>query len=177
MLFRSEKIISQLRHDRTNLVLVGMPGCGKTAVGRELAALSGRPLADLDEEIVRKAGRSIPDIFREEGEETFRALESQILTEICAQSGQIIATGGGAVLREGNRAAMRRTGRVYFLRRDLNLLPKNGRPLSQAGSLEEMYRLRRPLYNAAADAVIDNSVALERTAQLIWRDFCASDGD
>jgi shikimate dehydrogenase len=72
---------------------------------------------------------------------------------------------------------MRRTGRVYFLRRDLNLLPKNGRPLSQAGSLEEMYRLRRPLYNAAADAVIDNSVALERTAQLIWRDFCASDGD
>lgn len=173
----TEKIVSQLRHDRTNLVLVGMPGCGKTTVGRELAALSGRPLADLDEEIVRKAGRSIPDIFREEGEETFRALESQILTEICAQSGQIIATGGGAVLREGNRAAMRRTGRVYFLRRDLNLLPKNGRPLSQAGSLEEMYRLRRPLYNAAADAVIDNSVALERTAQLIWRDFCASDGD
>lgn len=173
----TEKIIAQLWHDRTNLVLVGMPGCGKTTVGRELAALSGRPLIDLDGEIVRRAGRSIPDIFREEGEEAFRELESQALAQVCAQSGQIVATGGGAVLREDNRAALRRTGRVYFLRRDLDLLPRDGRPLSQKGSLEEMYRARRPLYQAAADAVIDNSVSPEETAGLIWRDFCEHSGD
>lgn len=173
----TEKIIAQLWHDRTNLVLVGMPGCGKTTVGRELAALSGRPLADLDEEIVRRAGRSIPDIFREEGEEAFRTLESQVLAEACAGHGQIIATGGGSVLREDNRAALRRTGRVYFLRRDLNALPKDGRPLSQTGSLEEMYRLRKPLYHSAADVVIDNSVSLEKTAGLIWKDFCEYSGD
>ena len=81
------------------------------------------------------------------------------------------------MLRKDNRAALRRTGRVYFLRRDLDLLPTEGRPLSQAGSLEEMYRARRPLYQAAADVVIDNSVVLEQTAQLIWGDFCANNGD
>ena len=89
----------------------------------------------------------------------------------------MIATGGGAVLRAENRAAMRRTGWVYFLCRNLEELPTDGRPLSQKGSLEEMYRARRPLYQAAADVVIDNSVVLEQTAQLIWRDFCANNGD
>lgn len=173
----NERILSQLWRDRTNLVLVGMPGCGKTAVGQALAQLSGRPLVDLDGEIVKRAGRPIPEMFAQEGEEAFRKLEAQTLAEVCAQGGQVVATGGGAVLRADNRAALRRTGRVYFLRRDLDLLPTDGRPLSQVGSLEEMYRVRKPLYSAAADVVIDNSVVLEQTAQLIWRDFCASNGD
>ena len=173
----TENIIAQLWRDRTNLVLVGMPGCGKTTVGRALARLSGKPFVDLDEEIVRRADKPIPEIFRTEGEEAFRALEAQALTEICAQSGQVIATGGGAVLRAENRTALRRTGRVYFLRRVLGQLSREGRPLSQKGSLEEMYRVRKPLYSAAADVVIDNSVALEETAELIWRDFCENSGD
>lgn len=171
------KIIAQLWHDRTNIVLVGMPGCGKTTVGQELAALSGRPLVDLDEELVRRAGRSIPDIFRDEGEEAFRALEGQVLADVCARDGQVIATGGGSVLRADNRSALRRTGWVYWLRRDLAALPIDGRPLSQKGSLEEMCRVRRPLYNETADVVIDNSVSREQTAQLIWRDFCEHSGD
>lgn len=100
-----------------------------------------------------------------------------MLADVCARSGQVIATGGGAVLRAENRAAMRRTGQVYFLCRNLEELPTDGRPLSQKGSLEEMYRVRKPLYSAAADAVIDNSVALEETAELIWRDFCENSGD
>ena len=173
----TEKIVAWLWQDRTNIVLVGMPGCGKTTVGRELARLSGKPFVDLDEEIVRRAGKSIPDIFREEGEAAFRELEAQVLADVCARSGQVIATGGGAVLRAENRAAMRRTGQVYFLCRNLEELPTDGRPLSQKGSLEEMYRVRKPLYSAAADAVIDNSVALEETAELIWRDFCENSGD
>ena len=173
----TEKIVAWLWQDRTNIVLVGMPGCGKTTVGRELARLSGKPFVDLDEEIVRRAGKSIPDIFREEGEAAFRELEAQVLADVCARSGQVIATGGGAVLRAENRAAMRRTGWVYFLCRNLEELPTDGRPLSQKGSLEEMYRVRKPLYSAAADTVIDNSVALEETAELIWRDFCENSGD
>ena len=173
----TEKIIARLWQDRTNIVLVGMPGCGKTTVGRELARLSGKPLADLDEEIVRRAGKSIPDIFREEGEAAFRNLESRVLAEACAGHGQIIATGGGAVLQAENRAALRRTGRVYFINRALETLPRDGRPLSQKGSLEEMYRVRKPLYSAAADVLVDNSVSLEETAELIWREFCENSGD
>lgn len=173
----TERILAGLWQERTNIVLVGMPGCGKTTVGRELAQLSGRPFVDLDERIVDSAGASIPEIFAQEGEETFRHLESLVLDDVCTQGGQVIATGGGAVLQAENRAAMRRTGRVYFLRRALEELPTDGRPLSQKGSLEEMYRARKPLYSAAADVVIDNSVALEETAELIWRDFCENSGD
>ena len=173
----TENIVTRLWQDRTNLVLVGMPGCGKTTVGRALAQLSGKPFVDLDEEIVRRAGRPIPYIFQTEGEEAFRELEARVLAEVCAQSGQVVATGGGAVLRAENRAAMRRAGRVYFLRRALEELPTDGRPLSQKGGLEEMYRVRKPLYSAAADVAVANSAAPEETAELIWRDFHENSGD
>ena len=175
--YQTELILSRLWQDRTNIVLVGMPGCGKTTVGRELAKLTGKPLVDLDEEIVRRAGKPIPDIFREEGENAFRDLESQALAETCAKDGQVIATGGGAVLRAENRAAMRRTGRVYWLRRDLNVLPKEGRPLSQKGSLEEMYQMRKPLYEAAADFRVDNNQTAAEAAQQIWSELCANIGN
>lgn len=170
-------VISLLWQERTNLVLVGMPGAGKTTTGRELAKRSGKPFVDLDEEIVRRAGRPIPEIFARDGEAAFRELEARVLAEVCAQSGQVIATGGGAVLRADNRAAMRRTGRVYFLRRMLNQLPVEGRPLSQRESLAEMYRVRQPLYEAAADASVRNDWTAEETAARIWRDFCEHSGD
>ena len=173
-----DAILQRLWQGRANLVLVGMPGCGKSTVGRALAEQTGRPFIDLDGEIVRRAGKAIPEIFREDGETAFRELESRALAEVCGQSGQIIATGGGAVLRPENRAAMRRSGRVYFLRRELERLPTQGRPLSQAGDLREMYRARLPLYQAAADAEADNdSSGPEETARTIWRDFCAHSGD
>lgn len=167
----TEKIISQLWRERTNIVLVGMPGSGKTTVGRELERLSGKPFVDLDGEIVRRAGKPIPEIFAAEGEGPFRQLEHEVLAEACSRSGQIIATGGGAVLWSENRAAMRRTGRVYRLRRKLEDLPTQGRPLSQAGKLEEMERVRDPLYTAAADMEIQNDTGPEETAGRIWRDF------
>lgn len=167
----TEKIIARLWREMTNLVLIGMPGSGKTTVGRELAKLSGKPFVDLDGEIVRKAGKPIPEIFAAEGEGPFRQLEHEVLAEACARSGQIIATGGGAVLWSENRAAMRRTGRVYRLRRKLEDLPTQGRPLSQAGKLEEMERVRDPLYTAAADMEIQNDTGPEETAGKIWRDF------
>ena len=175
---KTEEILSGLWQDRANLVLVGMPGCGKTTVGRALAQISGRALLDLDAEIVRRAGKPIPEIFQTEGEAAFRALESRTLAEVFSdRNGWIIATGGGAVLREENRAAMRRSGRVYFLRRGLDQLPTDGRPLSQGADLGEMYRTRLPLYEAAADMAIENDTTAEETAARIWRDFCAYSGD
>ena len=149
-----------------------MPGSGKTTVGQALAHLSGKPFVDLDAEIVRRAGKPIPEIFAGEGEAAFRALESQVLQAVCAQSGQVIATGGGAVLSAENREAMRRTGRVYVLRRKLGDLPTEGRPLSQRGTLEEMERVRGPLYSAAADFFVWNQGTPEEAAGEIWRDFC-----
>lgn len=168
----SEKIVARLWREMTNLVLIGMPGSGKTTVGLCLADLSGKSFVDMDEEIVKRAGKPIPDIFAREGEGAFRAVEAEALADACARGGQVIATGGGAVLLPENRAAMRRTGRVYRLRRRLEDLPTQGRPLSQAGKLEEMERLRDPLYAAAADADIQNDMSPEETAGRIWRDFC-----
>ena len=167
----TEAITARLWREMTNLVLVGMPGSGKTTVGKLLAERSGKPFVDLDGEIARRAGMSIPEMFASQGEGPFRQLEHEVLTEACAKSGQIIATGGGAVLREENRAAMRRTGRVYRLRRRLEDLPTEGRPLSQAGRLEEMERLRDPLYAAAADREIWNVNSPAEAAGEIWRDF------
>lgn len=168
---KTEETVSLLRREMTNIVLVGMPGCGKTTVGQELARLSGRPFVDLDGEIVKRAGKPIPEIFAQEGEEAFRELEHKVLAEVCARSGQVVATGGGAVLWSENRTAMRRTGQVYWLRRELPDLPTEGRPLSQAGSLEEMYRLRAPLYQAVADAATENNATAAEAVHWIWRNF------
>lgn len=171
-----EKILSDLWRQRANIVLVGMPGSGKSTVGKQLAKRTGRPLIDLDGEIVRRAGKSIPEIFKEEGEAAFRELESGLLAEFSDRTGQIIATGGGAVLRPENRTALRRTGRVYWLCREPSELPTHGRPLSQGADLEQMYRTRRPLYAAAADCAVESGKTPEETAGKIWRDFCAYPG-
>lgn len=168
----TEKIIARLWREMTNIVLVGMPGSGKTTVGRCLAGLSGKSFVDVDEEIVRRAGKPIPEIFAQQGEEAFRMLENQVLKEVCAQSGRVIATGGGVVLHMENWDTMRRTGRVYRLERRLEDLATEGRPLSQAGKLAEMERVRDPLYTAAADKEIQNNTSPEETAGTIWRDFC-----
>lgn len=172
----AERIAARLWRDMTNIVLIGMPGSGKTTVGKALAVLSGKPFVDLDEEIVKKAGRSIPEIFASDGEGTFRELEHAVLKEVCTKSGQIVATGGGAVLWPENQAAMRRTGWVVRLKRKLEDLPTDGRPLSQAGKLEEMARVREPVYRETADISIQNELSPEETAEQIWRDFCENSG-
>lgn len=141
----------------TNIVLVGMPGSGKTTVGGELAALLGRELVDTDELVERKAGRSIPDIFAVSGEAAFRDLEQKAVFNAGSMQGKVIATGGGAVLRPENRLSLAANGFVVYLRRDTDCLAREGRPLSLSGDLAAMLAARDPVYSAFADLITTNS--------------------
>jgi len=144
-----------------NIVLVGMPGCGKTVIGGLLAKKLGRPFADSDTEIIKEAGMSIPEIFAKEGEDGFRVRESTVLERLGKQSGLVIATGGGCVTREENYFHLCGSGRIVFLKRSLNRLSREGRPLS-AGDLEAMYARRLPLYCRFADIRTLNDATHER---------------
>ena len=158
----TERIYRRLRGEALNLILVGMPGSGKSRVGRALARRMDRPFVDVDEEIVRRAGKTIPEIFSDDGEAAFRDLEHRAICDICREKGAVIATGGGAVLREDNVRAMRQNGRVVMLLRGLDRLSMDGRPLSKSRQeLRAMWLRREPKYRAAADAVIDNNAAPE----------------
>jgi shikimate dehydrogenase len=134
-----------------NVALIGMPGGGKTAVGRRLAELTGREFIDTDELLVRAAGMSIPEIFKDGGEDCFRRLETEVLAAASKESGKIIATGGGVVTREKNRRLLRQNSLVVWIDCDLRRLATEGRPLSQALGVEELYRVRKPLYEAWSD--------------------------
>ena len=159
----------RLRSNMENTVLIGMPGCGKSTVGRLLAEKCGKQFVDADEKIVELAGKSIPDIFAQDGEEVFRALETRALAELGKKSGLVIATGGGCVTRERNYPLLHQNGRIFWLKRDISLLPTEGRPLSQSRRLEEMYAVRKPLYEQFADHIIDNNGSAQQTIEAITK--------
>ena len=160
-------IRAELQRSTRNILLIGMPGSGKSTVGAALAEKLGRKLVDADALIVEKAGCTIPEIFEKEGEEGFRRIEHEVLCEISKESSLVIATGGGVVTRPENMDPMRQNSLIVWLLRDLNKLPRNGRPLSQKNPLAEMFKVREPLYRAAADCVADNNGALENTVNQI----------
>lgn len=164
---RAEEVLSSLSSELENIVLIGMPGCGKTTVGRALAERLGRAFVDLDEEIVRRAGRPIPDIFAREGEDAFRALETRAVREAGSRTGLVISTGGGVVTRKENRDPLRQNGVIVHLTRPLAALPTGGRPVSQSTDLAVLWQRRAPLYAAFADLTADNSGPLERALEQI----------
>ena len=162
-----EKIYRRLSHQMKNIVLIGMPGCGKSTIGTLLAEKLGRTLADADEKIISLAGKSIPDIFAQDGEPTFRDWETKALTELGKQSGLVIATGGGCVTQKRNYPLLHQNGYLVWLERDCSVLPTDGRPLSQANDLGKMYAARKPLYEAFADIRVENTGTPEETVQKI----------
>ena len=172
----NERILALLRQECTNIVLIGMPGCGKTTVGQALSELTGREAVDIDRRIVERAGCSIPEIFAHGGESAFRALEQEETAEAGKLSGKIILTGGGVIKDERNYASLHQNGRIYHLIRDISVLPTNGRPLSQGTDLSAMWREREPLYARFRDVEIQNDGSLQETAAAIWRDFCENSG-
>ena len=144
-----------------NIVLVGMPGCGKSTIGRLLARELNREFVDADAEIVKEAGMSIPEIFAKQGEDGFRKIETQVLARLGQKSCLVLATGGGCVTRAENYAHLHQNGTIYWIQRDITSLPTDGRPLSQTGGLEQMYLLRKPLYERFADYTVSNDGSLD----------------
>ncbi|MGN1016732.1 MAG: shikimate kinase [Faecousia sp.] len=164
-----EPIYQHLSRQMQNIILIGMPGCGKSTIAALLAQKTGRIALDSDDLICRLAGKTIPEIFSQDSEEAFRALETQALGELCKQSARIISTGGGCVTRPDNLPLLRQNGKVVWLKRDLEKLPTDGRPLSQANRLTDLYDRREPLYAAFSDTSIDNNGSPEETAAAIIR--------
>ena len=169
---RVEDIVSEIGAQTLNLILVGMPGCGKSTLGQAVAAALQREFVDCDAEIVRRAGKSIPEIFAQDGEGAFRALESGVLADVCRGHGLVISTGGGAVLRAENRDAMRQNGRVCLIRRALALLPRDGRPLSASeDAVARLWEARRAAYETVADFPVENDGTVEEAAEKIREGF------
>lgn len=166
-------ILAEIRAQTLNVVLVGMPGCGKSSLGAAVAEAMGRRFADCDAIVAERAGMPIPEIFARFGEARFRELETQALAELCRESGCVIATGGGSILRAENVRAMRQNGRVCFIRRALEDLPRDGRPLSSASgdAVRRLWAQRREKYAAAADYAVDNNAALADAVKRIEEGF------
>ena len=152
-----------LRDRMENVALIGMAGCGKSSVGRLLAKETGRKFVDADTEIELLAGKPIPQIFTDDGEDAFRKLETEVLANLGKQSGLVIATGGGCVTRPQNYPLLRQNSRILWIRRNPDALPTEGRPLSQKTPPAVLYDRRKPLYEAFSDAAVDNNGTVEET--------------
>ena len=146
----------KLRDRMENIALVGMAGCGKSSIGRLLAKETGKTFVDADTEIEALAGKTIPEIFAEDGEEVFRGYETRVLEALGKKSGLVIATGGGCVTRERNYPLLHQNSRILWLKRCPARLPTEGRPLSQKTSPAKLFEERKPMYHAFGDAAVDN---------------------
>ena len=154
-------------------MLTGMPGVGKTTVGRLVAERLRREFVDCDEEIVRRSGCDIPTIFATQGEKAFRDLEAEVIRDLSAQGGKVIATGGGAILRPDNVANLKSNGTIIFLDRPIgSIAVAPGRPLStDREALEARYRERYPIYCATCDVHIEGDATAEEIAERVLREL------
>ena len=164
-----DEVIRIEKQHLKNIILVGMPGCGKSSIGKLLAEKSGREFIDIDDNILSATNRTPAEIIKEDGEATFRKIENKILKENCLGLKKLIATGGGAVTTKEGRDAIRQGGCVVFIDRDISLLDKSDRPLSQ-GSLLDLYNGRIELYKKTADYIIDGNADMNTVAERIIKE-------
>ena len=168
-----DTVYRQIHGQKQNIVLTGMPGSGKSTVGRILARQMGREFVDTDTEIIRLAKKPIADIFAQKGEAYFRELESQVIAQLSQRTGLVIATGGGAILREENVRHLRQNGRLYFLDRPVEAIcPTKDRPLSRdRDALQKRYEERYTRYNVTADTRIPVNGDADTVAAAIREEF------
>ena len=167
----TDRIFKKLSTEMQNIVLVGMPGCGKTTVGKALAEQLDRPFFDADEEILKRTGKSAEAWIEACGEAVFRQKETEVLESLCKQSGTVIATGGGAVTVPENADILRQNSIVFFINRDVSALPVEGRPLSKATALSEMYEVRLPMYRSVCDYEIAADGSVEAVVRRILEEL------
>lgn len=156
-------IHNTLRLQMKNIILIGMPGSGKSTVGKMLAEQLDREFVDADAQIIQKTGMPIPEIFAKFGESGFREIETEVLQELGKKSGLLIATGGGCVTIDANYPLLHQNGIIFWLQRNIAQLPTEGRPLSQNNDLTQMYRIRKPMYAKFADHAVDNNSHVDIT--------------
>ncbi len=166
-----KKIEKILHNQMCNIVLIGMAGCGKSTVGNALSEKLGKELVDTDEMIVNTENKPIPEIFAEKGEDYFRWCENVAINLAGKEKSQIIATGGGVITREENYKPLKQNGIIVFINRDADLLPTNGRPLSQMHGVKALYEKRMPLYRKFADIEIDGNGTIDEVADRIIKEL------
>lgn len=162
-----EYIEERLSRELRNIILIGMPGSGKSVVAQAISRKIGREIIEVDAEIERVAGKTIPEIFASGGESEFRAIETKVLAEVGKQSGKIISTGGGCVTIPENYPLLHQNGVIIRIKRDVAVLPTDGRPISQSSDMTELARKREPMYRRFADFEVDNDGSLTDTADEI----------
>ena len=160
-------IIKHLEFNTKNIILIGMPGCGKSTVGKLIAEKLSRPFYDADKVFEEAFHKTPADVIRADGEEAFRRMEHEVVEKLGKLSGAVIATGGGVVTREYNYDSLHQNGTLVFLERDLKKLPTKGRPLSVANSLESLYEARIDAYRRFADVTVKSTEIPNDTADLI----------
>lgn len=164
---RIESILNKMERSLRNIILVGMPGCGKSTVAAALGRELGMEVVEADTLIAQQAGMTIPEIFAAEGEAGFRARETAVLAQQSKRSGIILSTGGGCVTRAENYSLLHQNGRIFWLIRGLDKLAKEGRPLSLSTPAEALWQQREALYARFADARVDNDGRLDDTLRHI----------
>ncbi len=166
-----ESVISRIEADTKNIILIGMPGCGKSSVGRLLAQMLNRPFYDADDVFTETYRRTPAEVITREGEAVFRAMEHTVCEELGKLSVAVIACGGGVVTREQNYPALHQNGTIVFLQRELSRLSKKGRPISQSTSVEELYASREEAYRRFADITVQSTEVQKNTALLILKEL------
>ncbi len=162
-----DSVFCRLKKRFVNFVLIGMPSSGKTTKGRMLAERTNRCFVDTDSLIVERSGKSIARIFEDEGEEVFREMEREVLAQITKKTGQVIATGGGAVLSPINREGLKQNGIVIYIKRDINNLETSGRPLAKdKAALQALFDKRKAIYERLADIVVESENIEECVTQI-----------
>ena len=164
---RTDEIERELSLNMQNIVLIGMPGCGKSTIAAALGKRLNRAVRDSDEATEAQAGMSIPQIFALRGEDAFRRSETEALSKLGRQSGLIISTGGGCVTRRENYPLLHQNGIIIWLTRSIDALPTDGRPISQRSDMHALYAAREPLYERFCDIIIDNNGSVESTVESI----------
>ncbi len=163
-----KNITQKMTEDTENIVLIGMPGCGKSSVGKYISEKLDRNFVDTDEEILKHTQMFPSEIIKCDGEAEFRKIETEILKNVAKEKGRVIATGGGIVTQEPNKNILNRNSKVIYIEREISLLATDDRPLSK--NLEKLFEVREPLYRSFADYIVDGSGSVEEVGERILRE-------